>query len=156
MAAPRHHCNGNTIDRGNRNNHEGRGGQYHTFTQYTASSGTVFILGLDDCTSYCIKCFNSEKWGHYKNLCPEEIGDKATNKSGRNLSQIIRCLTQVHSDDTVNNNSLILDLFSNISCTKNNTIASNFTVGSPAKHLWVYRNGGNTDYTMKVTLSIYL
>ena len=67
LADPRHHRIERTGDKGNRENHEGRGGRDHTFAHHTAQSGKVFITGLDGHTSYRIRCFNCEKWVHYDN-----------------------------------------------------------------------------------------
>ena len=62
---------------------------------------------------------------------------------------------QVHNDDTVNKNWLILDSYYTNSCAKNETIVSNITVIPPEKHHRSYINGVHTEYTMKGTLNIY-
>ena len=64
LVSPRRHQIESTVDKGNRENCGGRGGRDHKF---------VLILGLDCRTSYCIKCFNCEKWGYYDNQCPEPM-----------------------------------------------------------------------------------
>ena len=69
LAPPRLHHTNCMGDKENRENHGGRGGRDNTLSQHTAPSGAVFIPGLDGRTSYCIKCFNCEKWGYYENQC---------------------------------------------------------------------------------------
>ena len=121
----------------------------------TALPGTVLVPGLDDRTSYFIKCFNFEKWGHY-DFFPEPTEDNTPNKSVRNLAHIGKCLVQGLSDDAVNNNWILLDSCSTIICYKNDTIVSNITVRPLVEHLRVYRNRGHMDYTIKATLKIPL
>ena len=70
LESPRRNHTERMGDKGNREHCGGRGGMDCTFVQHTASSGTVFIPGLDRHTSYQIKCFNSEKWRHYESQCP--------------------------------------------------------------------------------------
>ena len=70
FASPRRHHTECTGDKVNRENCGGRCGRDHTFVQHTAPSGAVFISGLDLRTSYRIKCYSCEKWGHYENQCP--------------------------------------------------------------------------------------
>ena len=109
-------------DKGNKENDGGHGGRDHTFFQHTVTSGKVFITGIDGHTSYFINCFDCEKWGNYENQCPEPTQDSTSNKSGVNMAQISRCLTQGSIVGAVSDKWLLLDSCYNISCAKNNTI----------------------------------
>ena len=76
LADPRHHHIGRTGDKGNGKNHGGRGRRDHTLVQHIAPLGTVLVKDIVTLMSYCIKCFNSEKWVHYENQCPEPTRDE--------------------------------------------------------------------------------
>ena len=80
-AAPWHRRTGIPGDILNRNKHGGHGGRDHMLAQHNAPPGTVFPPGPEDCTSYRIKFFNCEGWGHYENQCPEATGDNTPKKT---------------------------------------------------------------------------
>ena len=149
---PRRHHIERMGDKWNRENCGGCGGRDHTFFHYTAPSGTVLIAGIKSCLSYRIKCFNSNKWGHYENQCPEPMRDETANNLGNNLAQIGRCLAQGSSGGAVSNNGLLLDYYSNIICSKNNSSTSNINMIPLEEHFWVYSYGGHTEYTIMITL----
>ena len=128
LASPRRHHTKCTGDKENRENRDGRGGRDNTLFQHTAPSVTVFVSGLYGSTSYQIKCFNFEKWGHYENQCPKPMQYRTPNNSGQNLAKIGRCIAQCSIGGAVSDNWLLLDKCSNISCAKNKSIISNVTV----------------------------
>ena len=116
LAPPRCHCTDRTGDKGNRENCGGRGGRDHTFFQHTVPSGTVFITYLKNRMLYRIKRFNCEKWGHYDKQLPEPTIDGTPKKSGQNMAQTVRYLTQGSSGGAVSNKWLLLESYSTISC----------------------------------------
>ena len=147
LASPRRHHTERTGDKGNRGDRGSHGGRDDTVIQHTAPSGAVFIPCIDGRTSYPIKYFNCEKWGHYDNQCPEPTQYEAPNNSGQNLAQLGMCLAQGSIGGAV---------CSTMNCAKNNSIDSKSTVIPLEEHLRIYSNGGHMDYTIRGTLEILL
>lgn len=139
---------------GRRNNTQTGGGgppfrRAHQFTQDTreAPAGTVFTPGTDGSTLHSMRCYECGKWGHGRRNCPSRPA-----QSGTGLTQVGVCLAATHGG--INDDWLLLDSCSTVSCMKNEFFVSKVTQRSLDDSLRVHTNGGHQDYRMTGTLKI--
>ena len=121
----------------------------HQFAQETreAPAGTVFVPGTDGSTLHTMRCYECGQWGHGRRTCPSR-----PNQTGTGLTQVGVCLTAAH--DGINNDWLLLDSCSTVSCMKNEAFVTDVTHRSLDESLRVYTNGGHQDYRMTGTLQV--